>query len=91
MSESLQRLESEEEGKDIVYSFDTDNYNDIFNNWVNKIKQIIGCGDTAEITIREEYATLGWVMEGLLKRAGFHIDDISYREDFIAVYMCTTV
>ena len=74
--------------KDVVYSFDTDNYNDIFNNWVDKIKQVIGYGDTAETTIREEYATLGWVMEGLIKKAGFHIDDISYREDFIAVYMC---
>jgi ubiquinone/menaquinone biosynthesis C-methylase UbiE len=42
----------------------------------------------AEIHIREEYSTYGWVMEGLLKRAGFEIESAEYGDGFQATYVC---
>ncbi len=43
----------------------------------------------AETAVREEYSTQGQIMEGLLERAGFHIDNKEYSEGFMAVYVCT--
>ncbi len=43
----------------------------------------------AETAIRDEYSTLGWIMEGLLQRAAFEIDSAEYYEGFMAVYVCT--
>ncbi len=30
-----------------------------------------------------------WIMEGLLERAGFQIDEADYKDDFLAAYVCT--
>jgi DNA-binding transcriptional MocR family regulator len=38
--------------------------------------------------VLEEYSTLGWIMEGLIERAQFHIDNKEYYEGFMAVYEC---
>ncbi len=29
------------------------------------------------------------IMEGLLERAGFQIDEADYKDDFLAAYVCT--
>ena len=29
-----------------------------------------------------------WIMEGLLARAGFQIDQADYKDDFLASYVC---
>ena len=41
--------------------------------------------------IREEYSTYGWIMEGLLARAGFRIDAKTEHEGVYARYTCTKV
>lgn len=41
------------------------------------------------VAIREEYSTFDWIMEELLKRAGFSIDEVDYSDGFMAVYVCT--
>ncbi len=77
--------------KDTVYSFDVDSYRDFFDNWVEGIRNAAGdeMAVDAETAVREEYSTLGWIMEGLIERAGFHIDNKEYYEGFMAVYECT--
>lgn len=77
--------------RDTVYSFDVDNYMDFFNRWIEGIRQAAGdeLADDAETAIRDEYTTPGWIMEELLKRAGFHIDEAEYSYGFMAVYVCT--
>ncbi len=77
--------------KDTVYSFDVDGYKDFFDKFIENIRNAAG-DDTvldAETAVREEYSTPGWIMEGLLERAGFHIDKKEYFEGFMAVYECT--
>ena len=41
-----------------------------------------------EISIRDEYYTLDWIMEGLLTRAGFTIKKAEYTDGFMAFYLC---
>lgn len=77
--------------RDTVYSFEVDSYKDYFDEWVEGIRNAAG-DETAfdvETAVREEYTTLGWIMEGLLERAGFHIDKKEYSEGFMAAYVCT--
>jgi putative AdoMet-dependent methyltransferase len=79
--------------RDTVYSFDTDNHKIFFDNLINGIKHVAGVelANDMEIAIKEEYTTLDWIMEGLLTRAGFSIDEVDYSDGFMAVYVCTKV
>ena len=58
--------------------------------WVRSIAKRSGhkLAAEAEIHIREEYSTYDWVMEGLLKRAGFEIKSAKYGDGFQATYVC---
>jgi ubiquinone/menaquinone biosynthesis C-methylase UbiE len=77
--------------RDTVYSFDVGNYKNFFNNMIDRVKDAADAELTRdfEIAVREEYTTLDWIMEGLLKKAGFSIDKADYFEGFMAVYICT--
>jgi putative AdoMet-dependent methyltransferase len=77
--------------KDVVFSFDLARYN-------SRIKAFIqiminrtepGMKWDLETHFRQEYSTCGWIMEGLLERAGFRIDKADYKDDFFATYLCT--
>jgi ubiquinone/menaquinone biosynthesis C-methylase UbiE len=77
--------------RDTVYSFEIENYEEFFNNWLNGISDAAGeelALDT-KIAIRDEFSTCDWIMEGLIKRAGFTIDTLDYHDGFLAVYVCT--
>ena len=54
-----------------------------------KEKVGIDFAQEAGMHIKEEYSTFDWIMETLLKKAGFHIDKADYSEGFMAVYICT--
>ncbi len=77
--------------RDTVYSFDVDDYNHFFEGFIKIIRNTAGdeMAVDSETAVREEYSTLGWIMEGLIEKAGFHIDKIEYSEGFMAVYVCT--
>ncbi|MDF1541454.1 MAG: hypothetical protein SCH39_12895 [Methanosarcinales archaeon] len=77
--------------KDTVYSFDVRTHEPFFNNLIDIVGKAGGSeiSDDLELAIREEYSTLDWIMEGLLLRAGFTIDEADYSEGFMAVYLCT--
>ncbi len=79
--------------RDTVNSFDVGNYKNFFNNMIDRIKDAADAELTRdfEIAVREEYTTLDWIMEGLLKKAGFSIDKADYFEGFMAVYICTKI
>jgi putative AdoMet-dependent methyltransferase len=76
---------------DAVFSFPIEEYDHKIDNWIDTTKQRAGINfaEEAGIHIKEEYSTFDWIMEGLLKRAGFQIDKAEYFEGFMAVYVCT--
>ncbi|HJH32128.1 MAG TPA: class I SAM-dependent methyltransferase [Methanosarcinaceae archaeon] len=77
--------------RDTVYSFGIEEHSSFFNNQVDKIREIAGedMANDSVVAIREEYSTFSWIMEDLLKKAGFSIDEVDYNGGFIAVYICT--
>lgn len=77
--------------KDIVYSFDINSHVTYFNNLIDSIRKkgTSQLSDDMELTIREEYTTFDWIMEGLLEKAGFSIEEKQYLEGFMAVYFCS--
>ncbi len=79
---------------DIIYSFDIDNYEQCFNNWIEKIKLSVGEESIKDAidTIKEEYPTLNFLMEELIKRSGFHIDSAYHPEEgFFSIYTCRKI
>lgn len=78
--------------RDVVFSFDMEKYINTIEYYIQDIEKNAG-HDTArnfENHIKNEYSTFDWIMEEMLYRAGFYIDDADYKE-YIARYVCTKV
>lgn len=75
---------------DVVFSFPAEEYEDRFNGWIEWWMETVGpeMVPHTERHLREKHSTFGWIMEGLLTRAGFIIDKANY-DDIIANYLCT--
>jgi putative AdoMet-dependent methyltransferase len=76
---------------DVVFPAEVVDYETRFTGWVGAMAEAVGVDFAAEAEthIRDEYSTYDWVMEGLLKRAGFDIDDAKVADGFGATYLCT--
>jgi ubiquinone/menaquinone biosynthesis C-methylase UbiE len=77
---------------DSVYSFDIKNYQEYFNGIISYLTGIARKDTVDNITthIREEYTTNDWIMEGLIRKAGFKIDIAEYENlSSFAIYLCT--
>lgn len=62
---------------DIVFPSLEDGYEQSLGNWVKDIRDRAGepMAEEAVVHIRDEYSTFDWVLEGLLKRAGFRLEE----------------
>lgn len=76
--------------KDTVYSFDTNQYEEFFEQWISGTKALAGEELAQDVTtaVREEFSTCDWIMEELLRRAGFTIQQVKYDQGFLAQYVC---
>lgn len=76
---------------DVVFSFDVAQYESSIARFVRTMSVHMGPEGQAESEthVRNEYSTCDWIMEGLLQRAGFQIDDVHYTNEFLAGYLCT--
>ena len=76
--------------RDVVFSFDVSDYTRRIEEFLEKMNARTGTAHPgAQTHVRDEYSTCGWIMEGLLERAGFQIDRVDYRDNFLAGYVCT--
>lgn len=76
--------------RDVVYSFDAADYEEYFDGYLSRMAKIGGEGTPTDILvhIRDEHSTLGWVLEGMIERAGLKIERADYRAGFIATFLC---
>jgi putative AdoMet-dependent methyltransferase len=77
--------------RDVVFSFDIGGYEACIERFLEKMSTPAGPArpGAAQTHVRDEYSTSGWIMEGLLERAGFQIDEADYKDDFLAAYVGT--
>ena len=77
--------------RDVVCSFDIARYKHHIEDFIQSVSEQTGPAGQweAEIHFRREYSTYGWIMEGLLERAGFKIEKADYKDGFFAEYLCT--
>ncbi|MUL36362.1 class I SAM-dependent methyltransferase [Gloeocapsopsis dulcis] len=76
--------------RDAIYSFPPTDYEASINQWIRQVATE-GEGWTArdfEMHVREEHSTYGWIIEGMLTRAGFEIVEANYNAPTYAEYLC---
>lgn len=75
--------------RDTVFACGLDNYAETFDNWIADSAESAG-EMVRSVTghIREEFSTWDWIMEGLLKQAGFTIESADYHNNLLAIYVC---
>ncbi len=76
---------------DVVFSFDINKYKASIEKYIKTMVERLGLEMQQELEthFRQEYSTFGWIMEEMLKRAGFKINKSDYIEGFFANYLCT--
>lgn len=75
--------------RDVVFPSQIRDYDSYFNKIITDLKIYAGdeIAEETEIHIREEFSTLDWIMEGLLKSAGFCVESVEC-DGFITGYFC---
>lgn len=77
--------------KDVVFSFDPNRYKysikAFIQMMVNRVEP--GMKWDLETHFRQEYSTFGWIMEGMLEKAGLQIEMADYKDKYFAAYLCT--
>ena len=70
---------------DLVFPFIRD-YEPEIEKWLDAVVPV--AGPEAALHIKEEYSTMDWIMEGILGRAGFVIEQTEDFGNFIKAYVC---
>ncbi len=75
---------------DVVFQFEPVHYQERIAAWIDTLHQAAGEQIKAEVEthIRDEYSTFGWVLEGMLQRAGFNVEKLRCNDGFVAEYAC---
>jgi putative AdoMet-dependent methyltransferase len=76
---------------DIVFPGTESDFRGQIEAWIGSMTEKAGAEFAAEVEthIRDEHSTYDWIMEGMLTRAGFRIDQAEYTNGFGAAYLCT--
>lgn len=77
--------------RDVVFSFAVDDYTHAIEAWITDQTTTATTSFSRadfEQHVRDEYSTFGWVLEGMLRRAGFLLEQIEYPTPTYAIYHC---
>jgi ubiquinone/menaquinone biosynthesis C-methylase UbiE len=76
--------------RDVIYSSEISDFDPFFLKLVQSIPEEVKDEMTHEyiLHIKEEFSTFDWVIEGLIEKAGFRIEEAFYDNEFIATYLC---
>lgn len=77
--------------EDVIFSFAPEEYETSINAWIDEVAKPEGQGFTREqfeMHVREEHSTYAWVLESMLERVGFVIEEKNYFSPTYAHYLC---
>jgi putative AdoMet-dependent methyltransferase len=77
--------------RDVVFSFDPERYKYSIKAYIQMIVNhtFPAMEREVETHFRQEYSTFGWIMEGMLEKAGLQIESADYKDKYFAAYLCT--
>ncbi len=73
--------------RDVVFSSDINDYDNYFCNWFTSIPSDGEISSEMLEHVKNEYSTLDWIMEGLLKKSGLNIEKFN-TNGLISTYLC---
>lgn len=77
--------------RDLVYSFEPGEADRVVEQWLEGASSVPGSGWTRaelETHLREEHSTFSWLLEPMLERAGFLIQDVKHNGSIYSTYTC---
>jgi len=76
---------------DIVFPSGETDLRQKIDEWIESIETMADTqlAEEAVIHARDEFSTYDWIMEGIIRRSGFHIDTAEYGKGFQTAYVCT--
>jgi ubiquinone/menaquinone biosynthesis C-methylase UbiE len=76
---------------DVVFNFQPGEYRDQINGWLKEMQETAGqtMADETIVHVRDEYSTWDWVMQGMIQRAGFKLDEKTEIMRNIFGYVCS--
>lgn len=76
---------------DVVFEFDPRTYQKAIGDWVDDMEKLAGqsMADETVIHVRDEFSTWGWIMKGMLERAGFSINSSFEIMKHMRAYVCS--
>lgn len=80
--------------RDVIFSFNATEYQSHIQAWINRAAKPADEGFTREefeMHVREEHSTFAWIIEGMLTRSGFEIEEVNYHTTENAEYVCRKV
>ncbi len=77
--------------RDVVYSFDPTEHEEFLDDIMSKAVEMAGPQFANSISehVKKEYSTMDWIMQGIIERAGFEIQQVKKSRGFFALYLCT--
>jgi ubiquinone/menaquinone biosynthesis C-methylase UbiE len=78
---------------DVVFQFDPREYDAKIDSWIAGFEKVAGEEFRSEVEthIRDEYSTFGWIMNGMLDKAGFSVEKCRSDDGFLTEYACRKV
>jgi putative AdoMet-dependent methyltransferase len=78
---------------DVVFDFDPRSYVEVINGWLHGMREMVGqkIADETIVHIRDEFSTWRWIIDGMLSRAGFRIDECAEIMPQMNAYICTKI
>jgi ubiquinone/menaquinone biosynthesis C-methylase UbiE len=76
---------------DIVFPSASKQLPEQIDGWIQTITRLAGekLGGESAVHVRDEYSTYDWILEGMLRHAGFQIDTAEYTPGFQTTYICS--
>ncbi len=76
---------------DIVFPSGAGDIQHQIDGWLASVEAIADprLAQEAVLHIKKEFSTYDWIMEGIIQKSGFYIDETTYDKGFQATYICT--
>lgn len=78
---------------DIVFQFEPDEYAKQIDFWIAGLTKAGGenLSRAVQTHIRDEHSTFGWILTGMLEKAGFKIERFRSADGFVSEYVCRKI